>query len=91
MGKNYLLGIFTFVHGAEGDRAMSPSSPSRNGSIDAFRLSLEAQIEHDFMLLEGEVEHFAHGKKTACLCFLPLFMAQRAIGQRCILQQIEAV
>ena len=62
--KTYLLALFTFVHGAEGDRATSPSSASRNGSIDASKLSLGAQMECDFMQLEGEVGHFAHGKKT---------------------------
>ena len=72
--KNYLLVTFCFVHGAEGDRATSPSFASRNGSIDASRLSLEAQMERDFMLLEGEVGHFAHGKKTTYLQFLPLFI-----------------
>ena len=66
-GKKYLLAIFTFVHGAEGNRAMPPSFASRDGSIDASRLSLEAQMECYFMLLEGEVGHFAHGKKTICL------------------------
>ena len=60
--KNYLLALFTFVRGAKGDRATSPSSASRNGSIHASRLSLEAQMECDFILLEGEARHFAHGK-----------------------------
>ena len=46
---------------------MSPSFASRNGSIDAFRLSLEAQMECDFMQLEGEVGHFAHRKKNYLL------------------------
>ena len=89
-GKKYLLVIFSFVHGVEGDRAMSPSSTNRNGSIDASRSSPKAQMERDFMQLEGEVGHFAHGKKTIYLCFLPLFMAQRAIGQRCPLLQVKA-
>ena len=62
--KNYLLVTFSFVRGSEGDRATSPSFASRNGLIDASRLSLEAQMERDFMQLEGEVGHFAHGKKT---------------------------
>ena len=60
--KNSLLALFTFVHGAKGDRATSPSFASRNGSIHASRLSLEAQMERDFILLEGEARHFAHGK-----------------------------
>ena len=60
--KNSLLALFTFVRGAKGDRATSPSSASRNGSIHASRLSLEAQMERDFILLEGEARHFAHGK-----------------------------
>ena len=69
--KNYLLRTFSFVRGSEGDRATSPSSASRNGSIDASRLSLEAQMEHDFMQLEGEVRHFAHEEKLpACDFFL---------------------
>ena len=53
--KNYMLALFTFVCGTEDDRATSPSSPSRNGSIDASRLSLEEQMESHFKLLEGEV------------------------------------
>ena len=56
--------IFYFVHGAEGDRATSPSSTSRNGSIDASRLSLEAQMEHDFVQLAGKSGHFTHGKNS---------------------------
>ena len=64
-GKKYQLALFTSVPGSEGDRARSPSSASRNGSIDGSRLSLEAQMQRDFMQLEGEVGHFAHGKKTA--------------------------
>ena len=87
--KTTCLQIFTFVHGAEGDRATSPSSASRNGSIDASRLSLEAQMEYNFMQLEGEVGHFAHGKKTICLRFLFLFMAWRAIRQPRPLLQVE--
>ena len=47
--KNYLLVTFSFVHGSEGDKATSPSSASRNVLIHAFRLSLKAQMEHDFM------------------------------------------
>ena len=50
--KNYLLAFLTFVHGAEGDRATSPSSASRNGSIDASRSLLEVQIERYFLQLE---------------------------------------
>ena len=73
--KNYLLVTFSFVHGSEGDRATSPSSASRNGSIDASRVSLEAQMQRDFVQLESEVGHFAHGKKTTKLRFLPLFVA----------------
>ena len=68
-GKNYLLVLFTFVHGIEGDKATSPSFASRHGSIDASRLSLEAQMERDLMQLEGEVGHFAHGKKLLALAF----------------------
>ena len=80
---------FSFVHGSEGDRATSPSSESRNGSINASKLSLEAQMKCDFILLEGEVGHFAHGKKTTCLQFLPFFMVERAIEQRRPLLQKE--
>ena len=72
-----------------GDRATSSSSASRNGSIDASRLSLEAEMEHYFMLLEGEGGHFANEKKTTCLRFLPLFVAQRATGQRRLLLQVK--
>ena len=66
-GKTYLLAIFTFVHGAEGDRATSPSFASRNRSIDASKLSLKVQMQLYFMLLEGEVGHFAHRKKIHLL------------------------
>ena len=72
-----------------GDKATSPSSASRNGLIDASRSSPEAQMERYFMVLEGEVGYVAHGKKTTCLRFLPLFVAQRAIGQRHPLLQVE--
>ena len=69
--ENYLLAIFTFVRGAEGDRATLPSSVSRNGSIYASRLSLETEMERDFMHLEGEVGHFAHETKLpACAFYL---------------------
>ena len=57
-----MLAIFTFVHGAEGDRATSPSFTSRNRSNHATRMSLEAQMERDFMQLAGEARHFTHGK-----------------------------
>ena len=60
--KNYLLENFSILRLAEGDRATSSSSASRNGSIHASRLSLEAEIERYFMLLEGEGGHFTHGK-----------------------------
>ena len=89
MEKNYLPITFSFVHGSEGDRAISASSASRNTLIDASRSLLEAQMELDFMQLEDEVQHFAHGKKTTCLHFLPLFVVQRATRQRCPLLQVE--
>ena len=54
--------FFSFFCGVEGDRATLLSFASRNESIDASRLSLEVQMECDFMQLEGEVGHFAHGK-----------------------------
>ena len=70
-GKNYLLVTFSFVHGPEGDRATSPSYASRNMLIGASKSSPEAQMQRYFMLLEGEVGHFAHGKKLpACDFFL---------------------
>ena len=59
-GKKLPACDFSFVCGAEGDTAASASFESRNGSIDASKLSLEAQMERDFMLLEGEVGHCAH-------------------------------
>ena len=74
-----------------GYKASSPSFVNRNGSIDASKSSSEAQLEHDFMQLEGGVEHFAHGKNPTCLRFLPLFVAQRAIGQSSPLLQIETI
>ena len=40
--KIYLLAILSFVHGAEGDEATSPSFVSENAAIDATRSSLEA-------------------------------------------------
>ena len=69
MEKNYLLASFTFVRGAEGDRATLPSSASRNGSIDASRLSLETEMERDFMQLGDEVGHVAHGKRLPTCAF----------------------
>ena len=60
--KNYLLALSTFVSGMEGDKATSPSFASRNGSIDASRLSLETQMKRDFMQLAGKAEHFAKEK-----------------------------
>ena len=47
--KNYLFAPFTFVRAAEGNRATLPSFASRNGSIDASRLSPKAQMERDFV------------------------------------------
>ena len=41
---NYLTAILSFVHGAEGDGATSPSCATVNGSIDASSSSLEASI-----------------------------------------------
>ena len=61
-GKKYLLVLFIFVHGAEGDRAMSPSFASRNGSMDASRLSLEVQMKRDIMQLAGKAGHFTNKK-----------------------------
>ena len=46
-----------------GRQGTSPSFESKNGSINASKMSLEAQMKRDFMLLEGEVGHFAYGKK----------------------------
>ena len=60
--KKYLLAIVTFVRGAEGDRATSPSSASRKGSIDAPRASLEVQMQRYFMQLAGEAGHFTQRK-----------------------------
>ena len=40
--KNYLLPIVSFVHGAEGDEATSPSFVGEKAAIDASSLSLEA-------------------------------------------------
>ena len=42
--KNYLLALFTFVSGVEGDEAMSPSFAAENQPIDASSLSLEVVI-----------------------------------------------
>ena len=64
--KNYLLAFLTFVCGAEGDRATSPSSASGNGSIYASRSSPEAQIARYFLQLEDEVGHF-HTEKNYLL------------------------
>ena len=73
-GKKFLLALLTFVRGTESDRETSPSSASRNGSIDAARALLKAQIERDFMQLAGKAEHFGHGKKSTYLQFLPLLV-----------------
>ena len=84
-----MLALFTFVYGTKDGRATSPSFEGKNGSIDASKLSLEAQMERNFMLLKGEVGHFAYEKKAICLCILHLFMAQRAIGQHRPLLQLK--
>ena len=42
--KNYLLALFTFVRGVEGDEAPSPSFAAENEAIDASSSSLEALI-----------------------------------------------
>ena len=42
--KNYLLALFTFVHGVEDDEATSPSFAAENEAIDASNSSLEAVI-----------------------------------------------
>ena len=47
--KTYLLVLFTFVHGTEGNRAMSPAFASRNRLSHAARASLEVQMEQDFI------------------------------------------
>ena len=60
--KNYLLALFTFLRGAEGDRATSPSSGSKNGSSDGSRSSPDSQMERCFMQLAGKAGHFTHGK-----------------------------
>ena len=41
--KNYLLALFTFVHGEEGDSTTSPSFSSGNRSTDASKTLLEAK------------------------------------------------
>ena len=87
--KNYLLAIFSIFPLAEGNRATLSSSASRDGSIDTSRLSLKAEMERYFMLLEGEGGHIANEKKPTCLRFLPLFMVQRATGQRRPLLQVK--
>ena len=46
-------------------------------------------MECYFLQLEDEVGHFTHRKKTTCLHFLPLFVAQRAIGHLRSLLQVE--
>ena len=44
MEKNYLITFFTFVCGAEGDGAMSPSFVVENEAIEASSSSLEGLI-----------------------------------------------
>ena len=56
------------------NRATSPSFGWRNGSLDGSTLSLETQMERDFMQLEGEVGHFAHEKKQPYLLALFTFV-----------------
>ena len=72
-----------------GDRATSSSSASKNVSIDASTLSLEAQMERDFMELEGKVGHFAHGKKQIVAIFTFVRGAEGDGTQRCPLLQVE--
>ena len=42
--QNYLLALFTFIRGVEGDKATSPSFAAENEAIDASSSSLEALI-----------------------------------------------
>ena len=73
--KNYLLAIFTFVRGAEGDRATLPSSASRHGSVDASRLSLETEMERGLHAAGRRSWARCTRKKTTCLRFLFLSVA----------------
>ena len=72
-GKEYLVVVFP-VCGTEGDRAMSPSSPSRDGSIHASRLFVEVQMERDFHAAKRRSWALCTWEKTTCLQFLPLFV-----------------
>ena len=74
-GKKYPLAIFSFVRDAEGDGATSPSSSSRNGSIDTSRSSPEAQMEHYFCSWKAKLGTLHTEKKPTCFRFLPSFMA----------------
>ena len=42
--KNYLIALFIFVHGVEGDEATLPPVGAKNKAIDASNSSLEALI-----------------------------------------------
>ena len=48
-GKKYLLAIFSFVRGTEGDEAMSHSFATKNVAIDASSSSLEALFATRYM------------------------------------------
>ena len=68
--KTYLLAIFTFVHGVEGDEATSPSFASENAAIDASSSSLEALIATLQMQRACKRQHFTYGKQNT---YLPIF------------------
>ena len=74
--KNYLFAFLTFVHGGQSDRVASPSFARRNGSIDASKLSLKVQMERYFMVLEGYVGNFAHGKNYMLAIFTFVYGAE---------------
>ena len=69
--KIYLLANLSFVRGAEGDWATSPSFSIVNGPIDASSSSLEAPIATFYMRRGCEREQFSHGKQMpVCRSFI---------------------
>lgn len=70
--KKYLLVTLSFVHGVKGNGAMSPSSASINGLINAYKASLGVQMAHYFIQLCAKLGtlHMEMNYLLAILSFL---------------------
>ena len=69
MKKNYLLALFTFVCGAEGDRQRRPLLQVKTGRVMVPDRRQNPKWKGYFMQLAGKAGHFTHGKNY----LLPIF------------------